>query len=231
VAKSVHDGHRERVRAEFRDGNFNEKTPPHKVLEALLFYSIPRGDTNVIAHELINKFGGIDEVLQAGVKELMAVKGVGEATATYLKIIGVAVKSSYETHHKQIKRYNNLEEVCKMIMQKYYAINYEMVSATCFKADGTFSGFHVIGEGDISKVGISLRTLFEVVIESKAASVVLAHNHPTGKAVPSPEDLEATKQIRKALSDIGVVLIDHIIIDRDDYVSLKSSHQFAYLFE
>lgn len=231
MAKSVHDGHRERVRAEFRDGNFNEKTPPHKVLETLLFYTIPRGDTNEIAHRLIDRFGGFEAVFQADLKDLMSVKGVGEATALYLKLIGVTVKRSYENQHKQIKRFESLDDVCKMMLQKYYGVNREMVSVACFEASGRFSGFYVIGEGDIAKVGISLRTLFEVVIESKAASVVLAHNHPTGKAVPSHEDLEATKQIRKALSDIGVVLIDHIIIDSDDYVSLKSSYQFAYLFE
>ena len=231
MPKGIHDGHRERFRDEFRDGNFNEKTPPHKVLEALLFYSIPRVDTNDIAHELINKFGSFEAVFEASEKELMSVKGVGENTAIFIKLISISVKRVFENRHREIKCYTSLTDACDMILEKYFGVDHEMVSVLCIEASGKFAGYHVVGEGDISSVGISIRTILEAVIESNASTVILAHNHPHGTCVPSSADLEATKQIYKTLRDINVVLLDHIIIANNDYVSLKCSSQFKDCFK
>ena len=231
MPNSIHDGHRERVRAEILEGNFNSKTPPHKVLEALLFYSIPRGDTNELAHKLIDRFGGFEQVFEADIKTLMTVKGVGEKTAMHLRLIGIAIKRSYENRHREIKRFNSMDDLGNMLLEKYHGINQEMVSVVCFDAMGKLVGFYEIGEGDLGAVGISIRSVFEVVIESKAATVVLVHNHPGGQALPSQSDLDATKRLAEALKGINVYLADHILLEDNDYVSLKISPQFKYLFE
>lgn len=231
MSNSVHDGHRKRVRAEILEGNFNSKTAPHRVLEALLFYSIPRGDTNELAHRLIDRFGSFEQVFEADIKTLMTVKGVGEKTAMQLKLIGIAIKRSYENRHREIKRFNSMDDLGYMLLEKYHGINYEMVSVVCFDAGGKFVGFYEIGEGDIGTVNISIRSVFEAVIESRASVVVLVHNHPGGQAVPSAADLDATKRLAEALRGINVYLADHILLDDNDYVSLKISPQFKYLFE
>lgn len=231
MSNSVHDGHRERVRAEILEGNFNSKTAPHRVLEALLFYSIPRGDTNELAHRLIDRFGSFEQVFEADIKTLMTVKGVGEKTAMQLKLIGIAIKRSYENRHREIKRFNSMDDLGYMLLEKYHGINCEMVSVVCFDAVGKFVGFYEIGEGDIGTVNISIRSVFEAVIESRASAVVLVHNHPGGQAVPSPADLDATKRLAEALRGINVYLADHILLDDNDYVSLKISPQYKYLFE
>lgn len=231
MPNSIHDGHRERVRAEILEGNFNSKTPPHKVLEALLFYSIPRGDTNELAHRLIDRFGSFERVFEADIKTLMTVKGVGEKTAMQLRLIGIAIKRSYENRHREIKRFNSMDDLGNMLLEKYHGVNREMVSVVCFDATGKLVGFYEVGEGDIDAVGISIRSVFEAVIESNAEVVVLAHNHPGGQALPSQADLDATKRLGEALKGINVYLADHILLEDNDYVSLKISPQFKYLFE
>lgn len=84
---SIHDGHRERLRERYlKEGldSFDE----HSVLELLLCYSIPREDTNPIAHRLINAFGSLDAVLRADAKELIKVEGVGEKSALLISLTG-----------------------------------------------------------------------------------------------------------------------------------------------
>lgn len=231
MSNSVHDGHRERVRAEILDGNYTSKTSPHKVLEALLFYSIPRGDTNEIAHLLIDRFGSFEKVFEADIDTLKTVEGIGEKTAILIKLIGITVKRSFENRHNEIKKFYNMDHLGQMVLEKYYGINKEVVSLISFNAGGQFLGFDFVGDGDIAAVGISLRKIFEIIIKRGATSIVLAHNHPAGTAVPSPADLESTESIGKALGNIGVYLADHIIVDSNDYVSLRQSAQFKYLFE
>ena len=80
MEENVHSGHRERVRKEFLKNGFDEDTPPHKIMEMLLFYSIPRKDTNEIAHELVSRFGSIAGIIDAPVEELVKVNGVNTNT-------------------------------------------------------------------------------------------------------------------------------------------------------
>lgn len=81
-----HAGHRGRLKKKFIDGGL-ENFYEHQILELILFYSIPQGDTNPTAHRLISRFGSLMGVLNADHEELMTVKGVGNATATWLKAL------------------------------------------------------------------------------------------------------------------------------------------------
>ena len=91
---SVHDGHRQRLKERFcKEGldNFDE----HQVLELLLFYCIPRMDTNPIAHALLNRFGRLAQVLEAPVEELEKVPGIGHNAAVFLSLIFLAIFSFF----------------------------------------------------------------------------------------------------------------------------------------
>ena len=80
---SIHEGHRDRLRARFLEEGL-ENITEIQVLELLLFYCIPRKDTNPIAHALLERFGSLPGVLEAPVSELKKVPGMGEASATFL---------------------------------------------------------------------------------------------------------------------------------------------------
>ena len=104
--KHRHTGHRERMKAEFLARGL-EGWPDHRVLELLLFYTIPQGDVNDLAHELVERFGSLAGVLDASVEELKKVKGVGDHTAVFLRMLP-AVLGRYqgaphpaERHHQQ----------------------------------------------------------------------------------------------------------------------------------
>lgn len=88
-----------------------------------------------------------------------------------------------------------------------------------------------MGEGDINSVGVSTRNIIEYVLFTKATSVVMVHNHPSGIALPSNQDIAITEQVKAALSHIGVKLVDHIIIADDDYISLYQTNKYKYIFK
>ena len=100
----------------------------------------------------------------------------------------------------------------------------------CLDAKGVLLSFDFLSEGDISSVGMSSRELAKAVLKSNATAAVLCHNHPNGIALPSDSDVLLTKQAAETLSNIGVQLIDHIIVCDTDFVSMAQSEQYGYIF-
>lgn len=230
MEKGVHDGHRKRVKQEFLKNGFNESTPPHKILEMLLFYSIPRKDTNEIAHELINRFGSVSGVFEAPIEELTKVNGVSLHTASLLKLMLPIIRCYINEKGAKKISYSNIDEVCNYLVQQYIGYNKEVFSIISFGGNGRMLGFDKLSEGNVSEVNISVREVIETVLKRNAVCVIMAHNHPNGLALPSNEDIAVTRNIHSALSHINVKLIDHIIIGDDDYVSMEQSQWYRDIF-
>lgn len=228
--ENLHKEHRDRVRKEFLANGFDIDTPPHKILEMLLFYAIPRKDTNELAHKLLNEFGSLSAVFDATVPRLLKVDGIGESSAALIKLISPILRV-YIADKKNVKKVNTFDELGQFIQARHFAYNKEVFCVTSINAAGAIIAFDKICEGDIASVGVPLRDILETVIARKASAVVISHNHPTGNAIPSRKDLEATKTIAKALANIGVKILDHIIAIPDDYVSLAQSKQFKMYLE
>lgn len=231
MGKGIHDGHRERVKQEFLKNGFNENTPPHKILEMLLFYGIARKDTNEIAHDLINRFGSVSGVFEAPVEELVKVNGVSLHTASLLKLMIPIIRCYVAEKNEKKINYSNIDDVCDFLLQQYISYTKEVFSVVSFSGSGRMLGFDVLGEGNVSEVNISIREVVETVLKRKAVCVVIAHNHPDGVAVPSREDVAVTRNIKNALSHINIKLVDHIVIGGDDYVSLAQSRLFCDIFD
>ena len=226
MSENLHKDHRKRVRKEFLLNSFDIETPHHKILEMLLFYAIPRKDTNELAHILMKEFGSLSGVIDAAPAQLMKVKGMGESSVALIKLISPILRT-YIAEKKQIKKFNTFDELGELIQARHFAYNKEVFCVTSINAAGNIIAIDKICEGDIAVVGVPLRDVLETVITRKASAVVISHNHPTGSAVPSPKDLEATKMVAKALGNIGIKLLDHIIAVPNDYVSLAQSKQFV----
>lgn len=227
----IHDKHRQRVRQEFLARGFNENTPEHKMLEMLLFYSIPRKDTNELAHKLINRFGSLAGVLEADVLQLQSVEGVGENTAALLKLILPIAGACYRKDTSKKDKFKNMDDIYFYLMRKYYGLSKETFSILSFDSSGKLVGFDFLSSGDIVSVAISTRTVMEILLARKAVSAIIAHNHPKGNALPSHSDLETTKQLVTALRQVNITLADHLILCADDYVSLRQSSEYAYIFD
>ena len=227
----IHDHHRERVRKEFLTRGFNENTPEHKLLEMLLFYSIPRKDTNELAHILINRFGSFAALLEADTSELLEINGIGENTAALIKLI-LPLAGAYERQKAaKNKKFNNTDEVYDYIRRKYYGITKETFSVLSFDSSGRITGFDFLSSGDVSSVGITSRMVMETVLKRKAVTVIIAHNHPGDSLLPSSSDIAVTEMLINALAQVNIRLIDHLIICDNDYVSFNQSSNLQYMFK
>ena len=219
---SIHEGHRQRMKDRF----FYEKMDhfsDHEVLELLLYYAIPRKDTNPIAHALISHFGSLPQVLDASVEELEQVDGISRNAAVLLKLV-TEMGRYYEVGRKrQTRILKSVEECGNYLLPRFFGRVNETVFLLCLDARCKVLSCREVGEGSINSANVSIRRIVEMALASKASSVVLAHNHPSGIALPSAEDRATTRRVAAALSLVDVVLVDHIIVAENDFVSLAES--------
>ena len=219
---TIHEGHRQRlkqrVKEEGMDG-FSEV----QALELLLFYCIPRRDTNPIAHALLQRFGSFAQVLEASPEELQKVPGMGEAAAGFLHTILETSRFYQISRGRNVTVLKTLDECGQYLVPYFHGRTVETVFLLCMDAKCKVLCCRQLGEGGINSAGVSLRKLVETALGAKASQVILAHNHPSGLAIPSEEDIATTHRAAAALQAVEIQLTDHVIVAEDDYVSLRQS--------
>ena len=217
----THDGHRQRLKTEFlaRPDSF----PDHKLLELLLFYANPRSDTNPLAHELLERFGSLAGVLDASPEELQKVKGVGEHAAVLFKA-AKELSGRYLTVRTQMDDIaRNSRDYFSQLRYYFFGAQRELIYLLCMDGKHKVLGIRKLGEGNVNSVNITPRLLAEAALSLNAAAVVLAHNHVSGIALPSDEDIATTESLAPFLAKLGIELVDHVIFVDDDMVSLRDS--------
>jgi DNA repair protein RadC len=220
--KNIHTGHRQRLKERFlKEGldNFEE----HQILELLLFYGVPQRDTNEIAHELIQKFGSLCEVLEATPEELSQVRFVGENVSTLFKLV-TAVSRHYQISCAMREVIlNHIEDCGQYLVPFFYGRNQETVFLLCLDAKRKVLCCEKVGQGGVNSAGVPIRQIVETALKANASTAILAHNHPSGLALPSREDVQTTRRVAAALDAVEVELTDHIIVADNDWVSLAQS--------
>lgn len=226
----IHDGHRNRMRAKFRESGFDGMAE-HEALEMLLYYCIPRVNTNEQAHRLINHFGSLAGVLEASADELAKVEGISQNAAVLIAMM----LPMYRMYSKSLLKAEHLSKIgdCNEILVKYFAgMTKECAAAVFISANGRVLAVEKINEGDPGMVMMDFKKVLEPAFKyPQASSVVIGHNHPTGIALPSRDDLQATAMLVKMFRTVGMELRDHVIVSGDgDYISLRESKQFSHIF-
>ena len=226
MAQSIHKGHRERLKQRFRDEGLDNFTDI-QVLELLLFYAIPQKDTNELAHTLKNHFGSLVNVLEADYEDLRKVPGIGDHTATLLALVTELARYYQVESSKRVETLTTLDACGDYLVPRFFGRTRETVFLLCLDAKCKVICCKEIGEGGVNSASISVRKIVEVALMSNATTVILAHNHPSGVAVPSNEDIVTTRRVAAALNSVEVLLADHIVVAGGDYVSMvQSGYQF-----
>ena len=219
------------MREEFLSMGDSAKTADHKLLEMLLFYGIPQKDTNPIAHTLIKTFGSFHAVLEADVTDLCKVKGMTKNAACLIKLLLPLAKTYVTDKYDGGDLLSSYDDICYYFVANFFGVHKEQCSIICMNHAGKVLYYDVISEGDIDSVGISIRTVMEKIIQTGATAIALAHNHPSGFALPSKSDIAITAAISKALKTVNVRFVDHVIIANDDYISMAQSGEYKELFD
>ncbi len=219
----MHSGHRERLRGRFAQVKL-EGFSEHEILELLLTFAIPRKDTNETAHALINRFGSLRKVLEADLQELKQTEGVGDSAGTLITLMLPLMRAYLASCRGE---QNVLKDTG---MYKSYARSlligetYEHFEAVSLDAKNRVIAGKRIASGDEGLAVIPVRRLMSFLLSSNARSVLLAHNHPQGEALPSKDDIDMTREIQILCASLGIKLADHVIISNTKAYSFRENN-------
>lgn len=225
MGDDLHRGHRERLRERFRTGGLDHFAD-HEVLELLLFYAIPRRDTNQLAHTLLDRFGSLEGVFSADPAQLCQVPGMGPGAAELLHLAQALFLRRMRQAEEAPRIVQNSADAYGCLRPYYLDRRDEMSFLICLDAKNKIIYANTLFEGSVNIVQISVRKVVEQALLHNASAVILAHNHPSGVALPSAEDYQVTLQIQKALEAVNVELRDHIVLADGDYVSMADTGFF-----
>ncbi len=229
--KNVHEGHRERLRQRFLSEGL-ENFQDHNVLELLLFYSVPLKDTNEEAHNLIDTFGSLSGVFDASFEDLCNVKGIGERSATLIKMMPELFKK-YEVD--KINNDNAIldtsHKVAEYVAPYFKGVTNEKMYVLCLDSNCRVLKFAQVSEGIVNTAPLNTRKIMETALNCSASSIILIHNHPSGIVAPSRKDIDATISMVNLMEKVSLRISDHIIIGNgSDFFSFRKSDKYKYIF-
>ena len=223
----MHDGHRGRLRERYIDyglDNFNDLN----VLELLLFYAIPRRDTNTLAHALLEEFGSLDAVFEASPQALEAVPGIGAHAATLLRLVPEIARRCAIAKTRSIRSFSCSADAARYLLPRLGHEKTEKALLLCLNPQKQLISCVELASGVVDSVSFNVRLVVETALRVRASSVILAHNHPSGNPHPSRDDERLTRKAREALQLVDILLDDHLIIGGHSYFSFADSGLLLY---
>ncbi len=222
MQKADHSGHRARMREKYLKSGL-DVFAPHEILELMLYYAIPYKNTNDIAKNLISRFGSLDSVLDAPVDSLVEA-GLTENQAIYLKLFPDITRIYYRAKYDSDDGPIDFDNLPDYISRRFIGLTSQervLLILLDVKGKEVFSGF--INEGNFEATRLSVRSIVRLAMNYGAVTAILAHNHPSGVALPSKDDINTTIYLREALSLVDVNLIDHFIVANEECISMAQS--------
>lgn len=217
-----HKHHRQRLKERFLQEGLDSFDPVN-ILELMLFYAIPQGDTNPTAHRLLDTFGSLSGVMNASVENLCQVKGVGQHAAILIKLFAAVVRPYLDDANRGGVVLQSTDEICRYLLPKFAGRTVETFYLVCLDGCRRVNYCGILSEGTLDSVPVFVRQIVEKVLAVHASFVILAHNHPSGFALPSRADIDTTREVIRALGPLSVSVVDHIVVSGEDCVSFRDS--------
>ncbi|MBQ9792780.1 MAG: hypothetical protein IJW32_03455 [Clostridia bacterium] len=216
--KDMHKGHRGRLRNTFNHTDVITM-PEHQILELMLSFVLPQKDVNPLAHELLNEFGCLTNVLEASPDSLKKIKGVGEVVASFLSFCS-KLPEIYKHSKANIKRkLNTPAQIIDFLRGVIEFTSVENFYYICLSTKADVLCFKKMGTGSITQLYVNNRELVQQILKYPTHTIVLCHTHPNGAPVPSEEDIDFTMSLCELFDSLSIRLCDHIILSPDGYFS------------
>lgn len=213
-------GHRERLRKKFLQAGLDGFLD-YEVIELLLTLGTPRKDCKQQAKEAIKKFGNLQGVFEASAQELQQIKGVGHENIFGIKLFqALSERFAKEKIPKKILL-DSPETVVGYLQKKIGGLKKENFYILAIDTRNNLINTQEISVGSLTASIVHPREVFKEAIRSSAASIILAHNHPSGDPEPSEDDLTITKRLAEAGKIMGIDVLDHIIVTKSKVFSFK----------
>lgn len=220
----MHEGHRQRLKRRFLQEGL-DSFEDHEVFELLLYYAIPQGDTNPLAHRILDEFDKLPKaVFDASLEDLLKIDGVGEHTAVLIKLIPQLSNFFTSLSTREMTVLNTSFDAGKYVCSKIGCLKNEVFAIICLDAQRRVLKFEKIENGTASQANVSPRKVVECAIKYNSSGVILCHNHPSGGNVASESDRILTNKLCSLLEGMEIHVIDHMIaISSEKYISMSDS--------
>lgn len=218
----MHSDHRARMHARVAQYGL-DSLAEHEALEYVLFFAIPRRDTNPLAHALIARFGSFAGVLEASEADLCSVPGIGPAAARFLHLLAETDRYYLLSRGRARRRLADTAALTAYLVPLFQGARHERLLLLALDDRRRLLRTTWLSDGSAGGVEVSVRRIAAEAVSAGAAYAVLAHNHPDGAALPSREDLLSTAEIQRALALLEITLLDHIILAGDEWLSMRDS--------
>lgn len=217
-------GHRQRLRERFERAGL-EGFHDHEVLELLLTYAIPRRDVKPIARNLIEQFGGLSAVFDAPLEALKDkdTDGIGPYAAILLGLIPRLIERYQQDRWRHQQTFNSTQEAVSFLSALLSTERNEVFYLLALNSRNGLVATELIQRGSVNRTAVFPRRIVEASIKHRATAVIFGHNHPSGSAQPSTADRQITTRLKKILSELDIVVHDHIIIAGPSYYSFAEN--------
>ena len=216
MAENVHKGHRERMRQRFLlEGA--EGFADHELLEMLLFYAVPRGDVNPLAHKILAEYGSLSMLLESDVADISRRCGIKESTALLICLPSAFLRRMQKEKWKDKTELDTVSKAGAYAVSILSHYNYERFYILCLDSRKRLIHTCMISEGTVDESVVHPRLVVEAALKYQATSVILMHNHPGGTWMPSFSDVSLTTKMVKILHEIGIEVEEHINVAKNQY--------------
>jgi DNA repair protein RadC len=220
------EGHRIRMRARLLTAG-PDALADHEMLEMLLFLALPRRNTKPIARELLTRFGTFGRVITAFPGELRAVEGLGDAGIAALKLAHASATRLLKGELDARPVLRSWESLTDYLRVAFGHDRIEQFRVLFLDARARLLADEIMGRGTINHAPVYPREIVRRALELHAITVILAHNHPSGSTEASRDDIAMTREVRRALQPLGVILHDHLIVTGDICISMQAQGLLA----
>ncbi len=216
-------GHRARMKAKFLGAEETSVFSDYELLELMLFQAVPRKDVKPLAKDILKKFGGFNQVINASKQQLLAIDGVTENIYLQFKILQELITRIFYNEIKQKNFISSWSALVDYLRFGMGCLKTEQFRILFLNQKNMLIEDEIISKGTVDQTPVYIREVIKRVLFHEASSIILVHNHPSGNTKPSEADIELTKEIAKACKCIGVNVHDHVIIGGNNYYSFKSN--------
>jgi DNA repair protein RadC len=222
MTDKIHAGHRRRIKDRFiKEGldHFED----HQILELLLFFSIPRKDTNELAHIMLKEFGSLATLFESTPEDIARRCPVTENTAILVSMVPSLAKRYFKGRWGEKPLLNSSTKAGQYAVSIFTGLKYEAFYVICLDSQNKVNHAAKVHEGTINEAPVYPRLIVETALRHQANSIIISHNHPGGSLNPSNADIEVTKRISSAVEAISIKVVDHIIVAGEHYYSFAEN--------
>lgn len=216
-----HLGHRQRLRERLNASP--RSLADYELLELLLTYVLPRRDTKPLAKDILTRFGSLDRALMADPAALRDIPGLGDAVVTFWTALRECLVRKSAAPLARRETFSSPEQVRELVRARLGGLTKEEFWVILTDTQNRLLRFEQVFRGTVDQTPAYPREILELALRHHASGVILVHNHPGGNPTPSRQDRELTDTLSRLSSELGLRLLDHLIVAGDDFVSFRAS--------